>query len=181
VQCPRQSCGGSCTVFSSVIDPCELYRLVLKQEFSVEVGVLGFECRNIEPQRYPGRDRHPMHGSGVHPVTEIGEGSFEVFVVAVGGVVIDRFLDFGLGHRFWGHGSECAATAAGSVLAAASGIADASPTTGDLDNGHLGRSCGMAGSANYSPAAAGRALEDALPCGDSLPAVAESVKSVGHR
>ena len=78
-------------------------------------------------------------------------------------------------------GSECAATAAGSVLAPASGIADAGPAGRDLNDGHLGRSCGMTGFANYAPAAAGRALEDALSCGDALPAVAESVKAVGHR
>jgi len=83
-----------------MVDPRELNRLVLEKEFRVEVRVLGLECRNVEAERYPGRDRHPMVGAGVHTVTEIGEGSFQVFVVAVGDVVIDGFLDFGLGHRF---------------------------------------------------------------------------------
>jgi hypothetical protein len=78
-------------------------------------------------------------------------------------------------------GSESAATAAGGILASASGIAGAGPAAGDLDDGHLGRSCGMAGFANYAPSAAGRALEDALPCGDSVAAVAETVEAVGHR
>jgi hypothetical protein len=78
-------------------------------------------------------------------------------------------------------GSECAATAARGILAAAHGIADANPAGRDLDDGHLGRSCGMAGFANYAPATAGRAFKEPLPCGDSVAAIAAGVESVGHR
>ena len=163
-----------------MIDPRELNGFVLEKEFSVEVGVLGFECCNVEPQRYPGRDRHPVGGPGVHPVTEIGEDAFEVIVVSVGGVVIDRFLDFGLSHRFWGHGSESAASAAGGILAASSSIAGAHPTGVGPGDGHLRGSCGVAGSAHYAPAAACRALEGSLMGGDCVAAVAEAVEAVGH-
>lgn len=91
---------GNYRAFSSVIDPCKLDGFILQEVLRIEVWVLGLECRNIEAEWDPGRDRHPMGGPGIHPVTEIGEDTFEVIVVSVGGVVIDRFLDFGLGHRF---------------------------------------------------------------------------------
>ncbi len=78
-------------------------------------------------------------------------------------------------------GSESAAPAAGSVLAAASGIAGACPTAAGADGGNLRSSCRVAGAANYPPAAAGRALEGSLVGGDCVAAIAEAVEAVGHR